>query len=119
MESTTSKEITWTSAAPGATPQKLSEIDDQHLSNILWFNEIFNGWTKYNSNINFLMEVELFKRGIERLPWKPLPVLQEIRELKAMGMIHGGGSIIVITNPDTDANKTIGSITHIEGWEKL
>jgi len=51
-------ELTWCSAAPGAKSQKLSELDDQHLSNILWFNEVFNGWTRDNSEVHFLMELE-------------------------------------------------------------
>ena len=87
------EELTWTSAAHGAKKQVLSEIDDQHLCNILWFNEIFNGWTRYNSEIHLLMNLEWHKRcnekagkelldgEVKRLPWKPLPVLDELQTL--------------------------------------
>lgn len=115
------KEITWTSAAPGAKPQKLSEIDDQHLSNILWFNEVLCGRTRYNCEVHFLMGLELAKREIERLPWKPLPVLTEIQELKRMGMIHVSGKIIKgdIYSGNSNDYQVIGSISHIDGWEDM
>ena len=127
------QEHTWTTAAPESKTQKFSELTDQHLSNILWFNEIFNGWTRYNSHIQFSLRLEWHMRcnkksgkelldgEVKRLPWKPLPVLNEIQELKRMGMIHVSGSIIKSSdiysgNPNIE---TIGSITHIEGWETL
>ena len=115
-------EPTWTSAAPEAKPQILSKIDDQHLSNILWFNETFNGWTRYNSKVHFLMGLELAKREIERLPWKPLPVLSEIQELKRMGMIHVSGNIIKsrdLYSGNRHDHEIIGSISHIDGWEDI
>jgi hypothetical protein len=114
-------EITWTSAAPGARSQFLSEIGDQHLSNILWFNEIFNGVSRYNSKVHFFMGLELAERGVKRLPWKPLPVLREVQELKRMGMIHVSGSIIKgdIYSGNRYDYEIIGSIAHIEGWEDM
>lgn len=115
------KEIKWTSAAPGANPQELSELTDQHLSNILWFNEIINGWTRYNSKVQLLLVFELAKREIKRLPWKPLPVLTEIQELKKMGMIHLSGKIIRgdIYSGNKADYEVIGSISHIDGWEDI
>jgi hypothetical protein len=117
----TKAELTWCSIAPGARPQKFSELDDQHLSNILWFNEVFNGYTRYNSEVYFLLGLELAKRKIERLPWRPLPVLREIQTLKKMKMINVSGSII--KGGPYSGNKfdhqVIGSVTHIEGWKDL
>ena len=111
----------WSSAAPGAKPKKFSELDDQHLSNILWFIEVFHGWNRDNSEVHFLLGIELARRKIERLPWKPLPVLTEIQELKRLGMIHVSGNII--KGDPYSGNKfdhqVIGSVTHIKGWEDL
>ena len=57
----------------------ISEIDHQHLSNIIWFREIFNNKNKVNCDVQIELVRELQRRfdGV-RLPWKPLPVPNEI-----------------------------------------
>lgn len=95
----------WTTALG---EQKLfSEIDHQHLSNILWFNEVLNGWNKYNSESYFSLDLELHKRfrGV-KLEWKPLPIPHEIEFLKNLGLIDSNNDIIF-------QGKKIGTIKHI------
>ena len=41
--------------------KKISEIDHQHLSNILWFNEVMHGWTRENK-VQFMLGCQLAKR---------------------------------------------------------
>ena len=95
---------------------ELSKIDHQHLSNILWFNEVLNGYTQTCSIQNELEE-ELKRRfnGI-RLAWKPLPLpacrnlndQTEIYWIKKYASIDKQGRIIW-------KEHYIGSIAHI--WE--
>jgi hypothetical protein len=116
------KEITWKNYYGEA--KKLSNIDDQHLCNILWYGEVFFGFNRYNNDVHFLMRLEWHRRceekvgkplndgEVKRLPWKPLPIPYEIAELKKRGMIHVSGKII-------KDNEVIGSITHVEGWKEV
>ena len=91
--------------------RKFSELDHQHLSNILWFNEVFRGWTRYNNETQFHLGLELVKFGGERLKWRPLPIPNEIVSIKEFcevdddGFIHWQGKII-------------GSVNHIPGWKE-
>jgi len=59
---------------------------------------------------------------IKRIPWRPLPVLTEIQELKKMGMIHVSGNIIKSRDPYSGNrydHEIIESISHIDGWEDI
>ena len=117
------RDLTWRSAAKGSKSMKLTEIDDQHLSNILWFFEVFHNEHKNGSEILSAIYSELSKRNVERLSWKPLPVLDEIQRLYKMGMIDStNGNIIKLNSSDlgnTRFYKIIGNISHIEGWENM
>jgi hypothetical protein len=96
--------------------KKISELDHQHLSNILWFNEVLNGYTSEDSVQNEL-EHELMKRfnGL-RLLWGPLPLpacrnLQdrsEIDWIKRFASIDKQGRIFW-------KERLIGDISHM--WE--
>ena len=94
-----------------------SEIDHQHLSNILWFREVFNGKNRYNCDVHFELGLELAKRfdGV-RLPWKPLPVLEEIRWLNEMGLIRENGDIIGNAGTLHRHGAVIGSVAHIKNY---
>ena len=114
---TINKEITWTNFFGNC--RTLKELDDQHLSNIMWFNEFFHAVNRYNSRTHFEMGLELARRGIERLPWKPLPIPREIETLKRMLAIHGSGDIYGNSNCGLFENKVIGSVSHIHNWENI
>lgn len=105
------QEYTWTSDL-GVT-RNFSDLDHQHLSNILWFNEIFHNTNRYNDNTHFFLGLELQKFGGERLKWKPLPIHNEIKTLIRMNLIDRSGNI-----QDRSGN-VIGSITHIEKWKSF
>jgi hypothetical protein len=108
------KEIVWTSALGKRT--KVSELTHQHLSNIIWWNEIFHDAT-YNIKSGFfkiqeMLLLELEQRfNNERLNWKPLPVPDEIKYLRDMGLIMNNGDIIGNKNTKLDG-KIIGNINH-------
>ncbi len=100
----------WTTAL--GEKKKFSEIDHQHLSNILWFQEVFNNATRYNNDAFYLLNIELYKRFEgNRLQWKPLPIPHEIKWLRDLGKISSDGDII-------HGGHVIGSITHIENWKE-
>ena len=88
------------------------EVTHQHISNAIWFNEVFNNRTK--SNDKFMRQVDwaLTRRfnGL-RLEWKPLPIPQEIETLRARGLINSNGDIIFKGNK-------IGTINHIQNETK-
>ena len=70
------KEFTWTTA--DRRKLKLSQIDDQHLSNIYWFQKIFMDYT------HPVIQDEIIKRFKKQipLPFKPLPIKGEIDSLR-------------------------------------
>ena len=70
------KEFTWGTA--DGRRLKLEEIDDQHLSNIYWFQRILMDYT------HPAIKDEIFKRFKKPipLPFKPLPIKGEIDALK-------------------------------------
>ena len=116
METTYSHELTWCTAL--GKKIKFSELEHQHLSNILWFNEVFNHYTRYNNDPQFLLGLELENRFQgKRLEWKPLPILDEIKELYQMGLITPSGDIIGNSGCNLMEGKKIGSITHLEQWQ--
>jgi hypothetical protein len=88
------------------------EVSHQHISNAIWFNEVFNNRTK--SNDKFMRQVDwaLTRRfnGF-RLEWRPLPIPNEIETLRKMGLINSDGDIIF-------KGCKIGTINHIGNEEK-
>lgn len=116
MEATYS-DLIWTTALGKKT--KFSELDHQHLSNILWFNEVFHNFSRYNNDPQFLLGLELEKRFQgKRLLWKPLPIPTEIEELKTMGLITSDGDIIGNRGCGLMEGKIIGNIIHLQKTNK-
>ena len=95
----------WTTAL--GKRKKFGKIGHQHLSNILWFKEVFNKATTINERAygELLLELRIRYNG-KRLLWKPLPIPTEIETLKSMGLI--------INNDIVFQGKKIGSIKHIK-----
>jgi hypothetical protein len=111
-----SSSLVWTSALGEKIP--FSEIGHQHLSNILWFSQVFHNIDRYNSKIMFLLGLELHKRfNGEKLEWRPLPLSWEVPELFRLGLINIFGDIIGNKNCNLFAGKKIGTITHIKEYE--
>ncbi len=99
---------------------KFEELDHQHLSNILWFNEVFRGINRYNSTLQFELGMELQRRfNGNRLPWKPLPIPNEINQLHRKGLIDKEGNIIGSRDTLSKEGQIIGSVTHIPNWQHL
>lgn len=112
---TTYDSLIWTSAEGKKT--SFFELDHQHLSNILWFNEVFNHYSRYNNDPQFLLGLELERRfDGKRLPWKPLPILDEVNDLINMKLITPDGDIIGNRGCGLMEGKIIGSIRHIKQW---
>ena len=101
------KEFTWTNYY-GKT-QAVNEIESQHLCNIYWFSIVFWGSVpkeiiyelKQRFGINYLMIIQ----------WKPLPIPNEIRNIKMTCKIESDGSIYF-------KDEKIGSLSHIPEWDK-
>ena len=107
------KEYLWKTAL-GET-KKFSEIDHQHLSNILWFREILTGANFCNCEVQRTLNSELRKRfNGKRLPWKPLPIPNEIGWIREAAYINQKGEIIGTMKTPSHYGKVIGSIAHIE-----
>lgn len=95
----------------------LDEIDDQYLSNILWFIDVFWGNREYYLKDKLILNEELLeRRSIQRLQWKPLPIPREIEDLVKMKLIRPNGDIIGNENCGKYFGKVIGTITHIKNW---
>jgi hypothetical protein len=94
----------WTTAL--GKRKRFNRIGHQHLSNILWFKEVFNGATTINDRAygELLLELRVRYNG-KRKPWKPLPIPNEIDWLVQMGLIINDDIIFKGTK--------IGSIKHI------
>lgn len=92
-----------------------NEVSHQHISNALWFNEVFNNRTSRNDKFMEQVEWVLRKRfnGV-RLPWAPLPIPNELICLHEMGLITPNGDILGNKNTGLYHGKVIGSINHIE-----
>lgn len=95
----------WTSAL--GKRKRFDKIGHQHLSNILWFKEVFNKATYSNDGAyrELLKELD-YRFGGVRKPWKPLPIPTEIETLRSMGLI--------INNDIVFQGKKIGSIKHVK-----
>ena len=101
------KEYKWTNAL-GET-KKFSELDHQHLSNIIWFYEVFFDCNQYNFGL-YLANLELHKRfNNKKLDWKPLPISNEVNWIKNSFDVDLNGNI-------WHKNECIGSLSHIENW---
>ena len=76
----------WTTAF--GKKKNFKKIGHQHLSNILWFKEVFNkADIRYDRAYReLLQELEMRYAG-KRLLWKPLPIPTEIESLNDMGLI--------------------------------
>jgi hypothetical protein len=103
----------WTDANGVKTP--FNELSHQHLSNILWYYEVFYILPTGRVSIITELQSELERRfnGNRRF-WKPIPVLSEIEDLKNMGLINETGHIIGNRHCGIHCGKVIGSIHHIE-----
>ena len=96
----------------------LHEIDHQHFSNILWFMEVLGEPQFYRGTYNEMSD-ELKQRFKERLPWRPLPIPGEIKELVSRGLVTVNGDIYGNTGTTLHNGRIIGSLTHIENWQKM
>jgi hypothetical protein len=105
----------------GGVTKQIKEIDNQHLSNILWFNEVFHGRNRHNCAVQLQFGVELAGRmkNESRLDWKPLPIPDEIKSLVDMGLVRENGDIMGNAPTTINAGKKIGTITHIENWQSF
>jgi hypothetical protein len=107
------RELQWTTYS--GEVKKFSEIDHQHLSNILWFREILTGANFCNCEVQRALNSELRKRFAgKRLPWKPLPIENEIDWIREAAYINQRGEIIGTMKTPSHYGKVIGSIAHIE-----
>lgn len=88
--------------------RSIKKIGHQHLSNIFWFKTVFNGSTRQNDHVMGYIEDEINTRfNGKRLPWKPLPIPNEINWLYKMDLINENKDIIF-------KGKKIGTIKHIK-----
>jgi len=95
----------WTTAA--GRRKRFDRIGHQHLSNILWFKEVFNGSDSNNDRAYRELTEQLNTRyGGKRKPWKPLPIPNEIDCLRQMGKIDGDNIV--------HKGHIIGTIKHIK-----
>ena len=112
METTaTQPEPVWTTAL--GERKRRGERDHQHLSNIIWFNRVFNGRTRTNCAVMASMADRLtdaFKGDL--LPWRPLPIPREIGWLRNAGLLDTEGNIVF-------QGDIIGSVRHIPGWRDM
>ena len=95
----------WTTAF--GKKKSFDKIGHQHLSNILWFKEVFNGATYSNDRAyrELLQELDTRYAGKRKL-WKPLPIPNEIDALIQMGLI--------INDDIVFKGRKIGTIKHIK-----
>lgn len=71
---------------------KFSDLDHQHLSNILWYMEVF--YKEFFSKAKLELEEELNTRfDGQRLIWRPLPIPGEVISLIEMGYLIRDGLI--------------------------
>lgn len=107
------EEMIWMTANGDEKP--FSQIDQQHLSNILWYFEIIFNRTRFNDRTMSLIHDELVNRfNGEQLLWKPLPISGEVAWLRKNGYLRGN-TIIKMYHTDTGfQTRVIGTIEHIK-----
>lgn len=90
----------------------LDEMTHQHASNIIWFYDIF---LKVDHKVIRRLINEKFNGVV--LPFKPLPIPNELSDMYKLGLITSNGDII----KKISWNKfyIIGSVTHIPNWREL
>lgn len=86
----------------------MDEIDHQHLSNIIWFYKLLVEREPHKL-INHLF-VTKFK--CHQLPFKPLPIPNELADLYRKGYLKDDGRIVY-------SNSVIGDVLHIPNWKEL
>jgi hypothetical protein len=101
--------------------QEFKDLEYQHLNNIVWFNEVFHGWNRYNSPVQAELCLELARRRGDNLreEWKPLPIPTEMETLVRMQLVKENGDIIGNWHCTIYEGKKIGTITHIENWQSF
>jgi hypothetical protein len=107
------EEMTWRTA--NGVEKPFSQIDQQHLSNILWYHEVIHNMTRFNNRIMKLIHNELVNRfNGEQLLWKPLPISGEVAWLRRNGYLRGD-TIVKTYHTDTGFQiRVIGTIEHIK-----
>jgi len=138
----TGKEIFWTTGTGEMI--NVDELDHQHMSNIIWFSNIFwdlgnyplfmfltpitfNNVEEVKKDEYHIKAIEVIKERIKNefdnvvLPWKPLPIKKEIQKIKATAGItisKEGDILIPVDYSLLSPLKVIGSLAHIPDWEK-
>ena len=112
----------WTDYSGKKRP--LNELTTQHLSNIIWFNEFFNGQL-------FVQHVkeELASRGTAISMWRPLPIPHELQRIYNSGLLDKYGNIFMNTlkinafrgskDPNDYVLTRVGIITHLPDWRTI
>jgi hypothetical protein len=89
-----------------------SELSHQHVSNIIWYFELL-----FNHNHQEMRRQLNLRFDGYLLKFKPLPIENELRNLKKLGYITANGDIIQSISFNT--HRLIGSVTHIPNWQEL
>jgi hypothetical protein len=96
----------------------LYELDQQHLSNILWFMEILGDASFYRTSHEVVTE-ELKRRFGKRSEYRPHPIPGEIQGLVNQGLVTVNGNIYGNSSTTFEDGKIVGSLDHIKNWQKL
>ena len=90
----------------------VSKLDDQHLSNIYWYNLVL-----FDDVPECILDEIKSRNGgkLDVLLWKPLPIPSEIKNLRDKGMIIGNAIVMQQGNKAV----VIGTITHISPMDML
>ena len=100
------EEPTWVTGTGKRIP--LSEIDHQHLSNILWYYKLLVGCEPHKR----IMQLYREKFACIQLSFKPLPIPHELYDLHKKGYLKDDGRIVY-------NNGIIGDVLHIPNWKEL
>ena len=104
------EEMIWRTA--NGVEKPFSQIDQQHLSNILWYHEVIYNITRFNDRTMKLIHDELVNRfNGEQLLWRPLPISGEVAWLRRNGYIIGNG---IVQRIGFNKVVLIGEIGHID-----
>jgi len=106
-------EITWTNAF--GKRRKMVNLSKQHLSNIYWYIRVFfHEYPIESKTIEMVKYILDYKFDGKILPWKPLPIPNEVANIKSgrYCTVNDKGDIIY-------NNEVIGTLKHISGWETI